>query len=125
MTAEMLERALKLYELVGLPKEKLFTDISTYVRLHYVYAGNDALILARIEYDNWFVELAVGNMVRFFDVAPFKTDWIAFARLAKGQDKAKWYRWERIEKLVRGYDYTKLQRKCPSTTSSSKAACPV
>lgn len=118
MSDNAVHKAYKLYEAIGLPKEKLFTDISTYVKLHYVYAAPDALILARLEYANWFVELAVGNMRRFFEVAPFKTEWVGFARFAKGKKEGKWCRWEKIEKLAKYYDNLKLQRKRPITSSS-------
>lgn len=121
MQDEILLRALKLYAAVGLPKEKLFTDISTYVRLHYVYASPEALILARLEYGNWFVELAVGDMRQFFKIAPFKTEYVGFARSAKGKEECKWYKWERIERLVM-YDHTKLQRQCSSATTSTETA---
>lgn len=119
MSDDTVSRAYKLYETIGLPKEKLFTDISTYVKFHYVYAAPDALILARLEYDNWFVELAVGNMQRFFEVAPFKTEWVGFARFAKGKKESKWYQWEKIKKLTKNHDNLKLQRKRPITSSSS------
>ena len=95
-------------------------DLQFYLTRGYVYSGEDTFIMARPitrryakfaldekftfkpeEYDTWFCYLACGNLGRFLDLAPFKTEWILYHRQEKNLDKDYWYTWKQFERYIR------------------------
>lgn len=94
-------------------------DLRYYLTRGYVYSGEDTFIMARPitrrhvrfvldekftynskEYDTWFCYLAVGNLERFLELAPFKLQWVLFHRQEK-DDKDRWYSWKGFERAIR------------------------
>jgi len=114
--------AVSLYEKQGLPKEKLFTDITHYAINHYAYFSPNYLILAEVvtgpESEGWFIELAVGKgaLQRFFEIAPFELPWVGFARPERNRT-TKWYSWIKLKNKIyeRSKDHAAYYTKTTST----------
>lgn len=133
MTNNVIEQAQALYEKVGLPKEKLFTDIDEYVRFHYVYASPTTLVLAQTvgptqgaKPTAWFIYLAVGSrtLSQVFKLAPFELPWIGWARAAKGREVVRWWPWEKVKKHLEHYDNIIFQGWNGKPTSCPKTSGP-
>ncbi len=83
------------------PDRNLDNDIREYITNHYCYFSPEAIILAKVEGDSWFVHLAVGkgSLLRFFKVAPFELSFVQFARPKKKRLEVKMYTWFKLKKL--------------------------
>lgn len=73
--------------------------IGAFLRTGFVYAGDDAFILAQPQNgDTWWVHLAAGDLTRFLDLAPYPLPWVAWQR--KGTGKVHVWSWENFRKHI-------------------------
>jgi hypothetical protein len=72
--------------------------IAAYLTSGFVYAGEDAFILAQPVGDTWFVHLAAGNLSRFAHLAPFVLPHVAWHR--RGVGRLRTYSWSRFVSLA-------------------------
>ena len=81
----------------------LEADLLLYSKLGYVYVDPTCLIFAQYQNDIrcWYIHIAVGKeaLSRFFNLAPFESDWISFARPGKGRRNIKQYNYERMKQI--------------------------
>ena len=119
------EAILRLFRVAGNP-DGFRNMIDAYVSAGYFYSGCDAMIAAkhcprdcveeasrdpwmfwpREESDCWYVYAAAGEFKRFFEVAPFRLEFVSFERHYSGgaflstSDGLRTYPYREVERLV-------------------------
>lgn len=65
-----------------------------------VYIGPDGVLLLADHGDTWGVQLAVGDLGRLFQLAPYPKRFIAWGRVSRGRPTPVVCRWDRFASLL-------------------------
>lgn len=71
--------------------------VAGYLTRGFVYAGDDAFILAMPTRTAWFVHIAAGDLRRFQELAPYRKPFVAWQR--RGQGPIRRYRWDQFHRI--------------------------
>lgn len=95
-----LDLALALWSKAGGEPDEFFDWCGQATANGVLYVGPDALLIAIDEGDCWFIWAAVGSPCKFFDLAPYRRERIAFARgMVDPTQTRREYSWDRLYSL--------------------------
>jgi hypothetical protein len=92
------------------PERDLITDLLWYARHHYLYVGDDCLIMAHVwdDHDSWHIFFAIGDkaLSKFLSLMPFPMPYITFERPLKSE-RFRRYPTERFRKVCLALERSK------------------